>query len=97
MWFIGGALELLRRHGFTNERPGAPNIAIVITDGLSADPVATKQQVIKTTFEIKKKNKQTPFNLNLSEPMLKLLKSESAPNSPIVFDSFMKLRRFYKH
>ena len=43
--FQGAALELLRRQGFTNDRALAPNIAVVITDGLSADPMATKEQV----------------------------------------------------
>ena len=41
----GLALETLRTVGFTNDRPGVPDIAIVLTDGLSSDPVATKVQV----------------------------------------------------
>ena len=45
VFYLGAALELLRNQGFTNDRALAPNIAVVITDGLSADPVATKQQV----------------------------------------------------
>ena len=46
MFYIGAALELLRIQGFINDRARAPNIAVVITDGMSADPVATKQQVM---------------------------------------------------
>ncbi|KAK3605644.1 hypothetical protein CHS0354_032596 [Potamilus streckersoni] len=46
---IGGtntadALQLMRLEGFDRERPAAPNIGIVITDGLSKYPSLTKAQ-----------------------------------------------------
>jgi len=40
----GQALELLREKAFSTARPGVPHIAIIITDGLSSDPIATKVQ-----------------------------------------------------
>ncbi|KAL3865980.1 hypothetical protein ACJMK2_043322 [Sinanodonta woodiana] len=40
------ALETLRTDGFAYDRPNAPNIAIVVTDGLSKNPDATKIQAI---------------------------------------------------
>ncbi|XP_053374018.1 collagen alpha-1(XII) chain-like [Mercenaria mercenaria] len=40
----GAALELLRTQGFKNDRPNAPNIAFLITDGYSTDKNATMEQ-----------------------------------------------------
>jgi len=39
------ALEMLRLRGYFHERPDAPDIAIVITDGLSRFPTNTLKQV----------------------------------------------------
>ncbi|KAL4227529.1 von Willebrand factor (vWF) type A domain [Mactra antiquata] len=36
------ALDLLRLEGFEGDRPDAPNIAIIVTDGLSTNPGLTK-------------------------------------------------------
>ncbi|KAL3865535.1 hypothetical protein ACJMK2_042911, partial [Sinanodonta woodiana] len=38
------AIQLMRSEGFDRERPAAPNIGIVITDGLSKYPTLTKGQ-----------------------------------------------------
>ncbi|KAH3830312.1 hypothetical protein DPMN_103552 [Dreissena polymorpha] len=45
------ALELMRGPGYEGERPGAPDISIVITDGLSKYPPITKIQADRAKAE----------------------------------------------
>ncbi|XP_052280776.1 uncharacterized protein LOC127878297 [Dreissena polymorpha] len=63
------ALELMRGPGYEGERPGAPDISIVITDGLSKYPSITKIQADRakvdsiTMFSIGIGNQTDPTEL----------------------------------
>lgn len=54
------ALELMRLEGFDRERPDAPDVAIVITDGLSKYPQLTRVQA-----ELAKKDEITIFSIGI--------------------------------
>lgn len=43
--YPGAALELLREKGFVDDLLNNPRIGILITDGLSRDPLNTRHQV----------------------------------------------------
>ena len=45
--YTGDALRKMREQGFTKARPGVAHIAIVLTDGVSANKERTKEEAAK--------------------------------------------------
>ncbi|KAL4227324.1 biological adhesion [Mactra antiquata] len=91
------ALRLLRSEGFEGERPDAPDIAIVITDGLSKYPLITRAQA-----DLAKQEGITMFsigigNLTDTNELLAIASDKQYMTEVGDFDTLLKLDSIIAH